>query len=129
MEELLEFAAENAETLGKTGAGFTAGAAVTYLHRYRAEKHGVEPFPDDSNPVNEKILEEDPVYGAEAYTENRLMEAYYDRFDSVKNNYRDAKFSVLATAFLHGSDRFLLEEDRVSFEDYPEMAGGEHSQE
>lgn len=124
MEELLELTAENADTLAKTGLGFTAGATVAYLHKYRCQRNGVEPFPRNNNPVYDKILEEDPIYGQDAYTENKLMEVYYDRFNTVQNNYKDAKASILTTVFIHGGNRFLLEDDTISFEDYPKIAGG-----
>ncbi len=125
MEDLLDFAVENVEEYAHAAAGFGIGLTTTYLTKLNAERKGREMFPE--GPEKEwydSVLEEDPMYDEENFSDGRVMEFYYDNFDKVKKNTSQAFHSVISTGLMDAFETFSLDSDFVGFEDYPEMAAG-----
>lgn len=125
MEDLFELAAQNIQEYSHAAAGFGIGAATTYLGKMNAQRKGREFFPDGPEEEwYEHILEEDPMYDEEDFSEGRLMELYYDNFDTVSKNAKQGFHSFISTAIIDGFETFSLDSSFVDLQDYPEMAAG-----
>ncbi|MFB6116399.1 MAG: hypothetical protein ABEK10_02695 [Candidatus Nanosalina sp.] len=125
MEDLIEFAAQNIQEYSHAAAGFGIGAATTYFGKMNAQRKGREFFPDGPEEEwYEHILEEDPMYDEEDLSDGRLMQLYYDNFDTVSKNAKQGFHSFVSTAIVDVFETFSLDSSFVDFQDYPEMAAG-----
>ena len=124
MEDILELGIENLERYAHAVAGFGIAAGITYASKLNHHRNGREMFPDPEDDWHERLLEEDPVQGSEAYRENPAMEAYYGNIDTLKSNARLGGRAVVATGIADVFETIQFDQDYIGLEDYPEMAAG-----
>lgn len=125
MEDLAELAAQNLEEYSHAAAGFGIGMAATYLGKLNTQRKGREIFPEGPEEEwYEHILEEDPMYDEESFSEGKLMEFYYDNYDVVSKNAKQGFNSFISAGLMDAFETFSLDTDFIDFVDYPEMAAG-----